>query len=85
MRVIAACLLLTLTACTETQKRNIKTTFSEYTGGLDRECTVYSQTGKELRRYKGRYDIEKSNGRIQMDIDGKRKMIYNALTICEEL
>lgn len=85
MRIsIPVCLLIALTACTETQKRSFKTTFSEYTGGLDRECTVYSQTGNELRKYVGRFDIELSEDRIQMDIKGKRTMIYNALVVCDE-
>ncbi len=78
-------LSLLVLGCTETQKRKFKTFTSEYTGGLDRICTVYSLNGTVIKTFKGSFDIEKSENRIQFDLDGKRRSIYNSPVICEEI
>ena len=45
--------LLSVTAC-QSLGRDIKTTQSEWTGGLDRHITVYSQSGTLLAEYDGK-------------------------------
>ncbi len=84
MKYLAICLLLTL-GCTETQKRKLKTFSSEYTGGLNRICTVYSLDGDIIKIFKGSFDIQGGERKVQFDLDGKRKTIYNSSVICEEI
>ena len=84
MKYLAICLLLTA-GCTETQKRKFKTFSSEYTGGLERICTVYSRDGDIIKIFKGSFDIERGENKLQFDLDGKRRTIYNSPVICEEI
>lgn len=83
MKYLAICLLIL--GCTETQKRKLKTTMSEYTGGLNRICTVYSLDGSVIKTFKGSFDIEKNDNRLQFDLDGKRRTIFNSPVVCEEI
>lgn len=84
MKYLAVCLLL-LTGCTESTKRKFKTFTSEYTGGLNRVCTVYSLNGDIIKIFKGSFDIQEGERKLQFDLDGKRKTIYNSPVICEEI
>lgn len=65
---------------TESGKRGLKTWKSETTGGINRTVTVYDVKGKELARYRGRFDVEESSSegivKIKFDCKGKRHIIY---------
>jgi len=84
MKYLAVCLLL-LAGCTESTKRKFKTFTSEYTGGLNRVCTVYSLDGSIIRQFKGSFDVVKSENKLQFDMNGKRISIYNSPVVCEEI
>lgn len=84
---ITALLALTLTGCTESFQREMKTTVSEFTGGLSRSAKVYSSDGDLIAQYEGKFDVQSSEfgNKVLFDVDGKRVIIYNAIVIVEEL
>jgi hypothetical protein len=70
---------------TEVNKRLQKDSLSE-SEGLNRVLEVYSADGKLLKTYKGKFDIEISEGgKIKFDIGNKRTILYNATVICDEI
>ncbi|WKY46681.1 hypothetical protein Q5O24_09855 [Eubacteriaceae bacterium ES3] len=73
------------TGC-ESLGRDIKTTQSEWTGGLDRHISVYSQSGTLLAEYDGKVDIEDTEygNKVLFDLEGKRTIVYNAVVIIQE-
>lgn len=85
-RFLALAILITsaLVGC-ESLERASKNWDSEF-GGLNREVVVYSQDGKEIKRYKGKFDIQANEygNKVLFDVDGKRVIIYNAIVIAEE-
>lgn len=66
--------------------RDIKTTQSEWVGGLDRHISVYSQSGTLLAEYDGKVDIEDTEygNKVLFDLNGKRTIVYNAVVIIQE-
>lgn len=51
---------------------------SNLTGGLEREINVYTADGGLIASYKGKIDIQESEGGyIKFDFDGKRYIYYN--------
>jgi|GEM_PF-5500184 len=85
-KLILLSLIILLTSCNEQWKREFKTDMSSKFG-LNRKCTIYSQTGQVLKEYKGKFDIVYNDMRMLFELDGKRIQIsLNAATvICEEL
>jgi hypothetical protein len=77
--------LLTFTGC-QSLGRDIKSTQSEWTGGLDRHISVYSQNGTLLAEYDGKVDIEDTEygNKVLFDLNGKRTIVYNAIVISQE-
>ena len=49
----ALLLALGLAGCTESSQREIKSTVSEWTGGLNRTVTVYDYNGKPIKSWTG--------------------------------
>lgn len=78
--------ILAFTGCTESTKRSIKDTKSEWTGGLNRKVTVYANDGTVIQTYEGKLDIEdtEAGNKIKFDLNGKRVILYNATVIVEE-
>lgn len=67
---------ITLSACSESMKRDMKDMSSEYSGGLNRTVDVY-QNGKAIKHYEGKFDIKKTAGKIKfIDEKGKSHIIY---------
>ena len=59
-------------------ERSLKDIDSNLSGGLDRTLTVYNANGDVLKTYKGKIDLETTEGGIvKFDLDGKRIMYYN--------
>jgi outer membrane lipoprotein-sorting protein len=85
--IIIALLMLLLSACGEQERARLEKDRKSADEGLNRILTVYSNDGKEIKTYKGKFDIEPSdeNGKVKFDIDGRRIIIYNAVIICEEV
>lgn len=75
---------LILTSCTGENKRAWKTTYSSWTGGLDRTVTVYSYDGTPIESWSGRFDISESDQEMYFDINGKRVIIQGGIIISEE-
>lgn len=82
-----AILCATLAGCASVE-RGIKSLESEFNNGLNREIIVYSATGEEISRFKGKFDIEYQDGRVLFDDEnGKRHCIYfeNGTVIVNEI
>ena len=59
-------------------KRLGKDIKSDLGGGLDRTVTVYTADGEVLKAYKGKIDLETTEGGIvKFDLNGQRIMYYN--------
>lgn len=62
---------------TEAGKRAIKTQDSNFHSGIEREVIVYDMDGDELERYRGKFDVEYTDGRVLFDDEqGNRHIIY---------
>lgn len=74
-------------SCTASQRREIKSTVSDYTGGLKRRATLYSSTGEVIKVYEGKIDITSNseNGAVFFDLNGKRIWIKGGILVVEEL
>lgn len=81
--LIAVLSALTLTGCASWQ-RSAKSLASDFTGGLDRTVTVYSNTGEKINSWSGRFDVSESENEVYFDIDGKRIIIHGGIVINEE-
>lgn len=81
--LIAVLSALTLTGCASWQ-RSVKSFASDFTGGLDRTVTVYSNTGEKINSWSGRFDVSESENEVYFDIDGKRIIIHGGIVINEE-
>lgn len=81
--LIAVLSALTLTGCASWQ-RNVKSFASDFTGGLDRTVTVYSNTGEKINSWSGRFDVSESENEVYFDIDGKRIIIHGGIVVNEE-
>ena len=85
MKALYLILISTLfLGCTEGFQREMKTLQSNWLGGLDRLCRVFSLSGEEIARYEGRFDMQSSERQLFFDIKGKRVIVLNATVICEE-
>jgi uncharacterized lipoprotein YehR (DUF1307 family) len=84
--ILGLLVVVSLTGCTESTKRSIKDTQSEWTGGLNRQVTVYANDGTVIKTYEGKLDIEdtEAGNKIKFDLNGKRVILYNATVIVEE-
>lgn len=72
-----ACISLSLTGCASWD-RSVTDFKSNVGGGLDRTVTVYTANGDVIAEYKGKIDIESSEGGyVKFDFEGKRYMYYN--------
>ena len=62
---------------TESGKRNVKDWQSNIDNGIERIVTVYDVSGKEIKKYEGRFDVSYDSDRIKFDDEqGKRHVIY---------
>lgn len=82
--VVVIAVLLTAAAIyfaffgTESGKRRLNDLKSELGGGLEREINVYTANGDKIASYKGKIDIEESEGGyVKFDYEGKRYIYYN--------
>lgn len=83
-------IILALTGCdsSESWNRSKKDWDSEHNGGLNRELIVYSETGQEVWRFNGKFDIDYSDDRILFDDENNlRHIIYfqNGIVIVNEI
>ena len=84
MKYLMLVVLFVIVGCTESAQRKWKNVSSEYLGGLERTCVIYSMSGAEIKRYSGTFDLKASERQLLFDLDGKRHIIRNATVICDE-
>lgn len=82
--ITLALVLGALTSCASWD-RFIKSTNSDFSGGLDRTVNVYDN-GEVIKTYSGKIDIQDTEygNKVLFDMNGKRVAIYNAIVIVEE-
>jgi hypothetical protein len=66
--------------------RDLKSWTSNTSGGLERVVEVYDQSGKLIKTYQGKLDVQDTDygNKVLFDLNGKRTVIYNATVIVQE-
>lgn len=81
---IMALIIPTLTGCSSVS-RNIKSINSDFSGGLNRNVTVYDYEGNVIRSWSGKFDVSESENEVYFDDErGKRVIIHGGIVINEE-
>ena len=79
--IIILVIAIGIAACcynSQSIKRLGKDIKSDLSGGLNRTVTVYTADGEILKTYKGKIDLETTEGGIvKFDLNGQRIMYYN--------
>lgn len=85
--VLVALTLLTLTSCTESTQRELKSIQSNWTGGLNRRVEVYDYNGGLIKSWEGKFDVKETdrNSVYFDDANGKRVIISGGIIINEEI
>lgn len=79
--VVALCGLCGCASCS----RSMKTINSDVNGGIERTVTLYDNTGKEIKSWHGKFDIESNDQEIFFDDEqGKRVIIQGGIVMSEE-
>lgn len=75
-----------MTGCTESQRRELKSLRSDWTGGLNRTVTVYDYNGQEIKSWSGQFDVKETDrNSVYFDTaEGKRVIISGGIIINEE-
>lgn len=81
--VISIVMALSMAGCASTS-REIKSTVSDLTGGLDRTVTVYDYNGEAIKSWTGHFDVSESENEVYFDLNGKRVIIHGGIVINEE-
>lgn len=83
--IFAMVIVMMLTACSASAKRDLKSLGSEFSGGLSRTVTVYDYNGQEIKSWTGKFDVSESENEVYFDDqDGKRVIIHGGIVINEE-
>ena len=81
--VVSIVMALSMVGCASTS-REIKSTVSDWTGGLDRTVTVYDYNGEAIKSWTGHFDVSESENEVYFDLNGKRVIIHGGIIINEE-
>lgn len=81
--VVSIVMALFMVGCASTS-REIKSTVSDWTGGLDRTVTVYDYNGEAIKSWTGHFDVSESENEVYFDLNGKRVIIHGGIVINEE-
>lgn len=81
--VVSIVMALSMVGCASTS-REIKSTVSDWTGGLDRTVTVYDYNGEAIKSWTGHFDVSESENEVYFDLNGKRVIIHGGIVINEE-
>lgn len=76
---------ISLSGCSAKWDREVKSTMSNWTGGLDRTVTVYDYNGQEIKSWTGKFDVTEDDNEVYFDDEnGKRVIIQGGIVINEE-
>ena len=81
-RIVGVLVALIMVMCSmagcATWDRFVTDVKSDVGNGLNRTITVYTANGEVIAQYKGKIDIEQTDGGyVKFDFNGKRYMYYN--------
>ena len=83
--VIICVATISLSGCSAKWDREMKSTMSNWTGGLDRTVTVYDYNGQEIKSWTGKFDVTEDDNEVYFDDEnGKRVIIQGGIVINEE-
>ena len=85
--IIAAAVtaFVSITGCTESFDREVKSFSSNWNGGLNRTVTVYDYNGGKIKSWSGKFDVSESENEVYFDdSDGKRVIIHGGIVVNEE-
>ena len=82
--VLAIVIVCGLAGCSSCS-RSVKSMSSDFSGGINRTVTLYDNTGKEIKSWHGKFDIESNDQEIFFDdAQGKRVIIQGGIVVSEE-
>ena len=81
--VLAIVIVCGLAGCSS-YSRSVKSMSSDIGGGLDRTVTLYDNTGKEIKSWHGKIDLESNDQEVFFDLNDKRVIIQGGIVVCEE-
>ena len=77
--------LVSLSGCSAKWDREMKSTVSNWTGGLNRTVTVQDYNGQEIKSWTGKFDVTEDDNEVYFDDEnGKRVIIQGGIVINEE-
>lgn len=77
--------LVSFSGCSAKWDREMKSTVSNWTGGLNRTVTVYDYNGQEIKSWTGKFDVTEDDNEVYFDDEnGKRVIIQGGIVINEE-
>lgn len=80
---VTAC--VSITCCTASFDREVKSFSSNWNGGLNRTVTVYDYNGGKIKSWSGKFDVSESENEVYFDdSDGKRVIIHGGIVVNEE-
>lgn len=83
LAALTAVLLAASAGCARLE-RNVKSIGSDWSGGLNRTVTVYSNTGEKIQSWSGKFDVSESENEVYFDVDGKRVIIHGGIVVDTE-
>lgn len=83
LAVVAIVATFGLSGCSSCS-RSVKSISSDIGGGLDRTVTLYDNTGKEIKSWHGKIDLDSNDQEVFFDLNGKRVIIQGGIVVSEE-
>ena len=84
LAVVGIIATLGLSGCSSCS-RMTKSVSSDFSGGINRTVTLYDNTGKEIKSWHGKFDIESNDQEVFFDdAQGKRVIIQGGIVVSEE-
>lgn len=80
LAIVTVCGLAGCSSCS----RSVKSMSSDISGGLNRTVTLYDNTGKEIKSWHGKIDLESNDQEVFFDLNGKRVIIQGGIVVSEE-
>jgi hypothetical protein len=81
---VFSCLIISLSSCTETQRKDLKH-FKSSVVGLKRKVTLYGSNGELIRSWEGRFKIEVIGAYIAFIDDNGKEIKVSGNVVVEEI